>query len=270
MQSLYLPDHDAFIRWHQIGTGRPLICLPGLSMPAMGSFLGLATAAVFADRCFVLIDYLGSGVSDPAANFDATPQTHARSIAAVLDHLGLADCDLFGHSMGGTVGIALAMARPDLVGRLIVGEGNILDGGGAISLKIAGPGCDAFLTGGYAALVEGFRDKAIRGDARAAFFHAAWSAADAATLFGNAAGLVTLPAGFAERFFALTCPRVFLYGAFSHPDATGGPSPDTPDPDLLRAHGVACLTIPDVGHGMMRDNLPAFIPVFQQALSVTG
>ncbi len=270
MHALYIPAHDAFIRWHEVGSGTPLVCLPGLSMPAMAGFLGLATAPEFADRRFILIDYLGSGVSDAPKDFDASPDAHAETVAAVLDHLGLSHVDLFGHSMGGTVGIALALARPDLVGRLIVGEGNVTNGGGAFSLRVAGDGKDAFLNGGYDLLMSGYREKAMAGDARAGFFYSVWSTADPATFYSNAAGLVTLPVGFAEAYFAMSIPRVFLYGAYSHPDATGGPSPDTPDPDLLRRHGITPMTIPDVGHGMMRDNLASFIPVFQEVLAVSS
>jgi pimeloyl-ACP methyl ester carboxylesterase len=68
-------------------------------------------------------DLLGHGGSEkPGGGYSIEGQ--ARLIAAVLDKLGVRNALVVGHSMGGDVAIALATARRDLVGRLVVIDAN--------------------------------------------------------------------------------------------------------------------------------------------------
>jgi 3-oxoadipate enol-lactonase len=48
------------------------------------------------------------------------PLTHARDVAELLDGLGASGAAVIGGSMGGRVALELAIARPDLVGALVV------------------------------------------------------------------------------------------------------------------------------------------------------
>lgn len=259
MRSLYLPDHDAFIRWHEIaGDGPTVVCLPGLSLPAVGSFLSVATSAAARGPRWIMPDYLGSGASDRAAAPPDTIDAHAGCVAAVLDHLGCGAATVVGHSMGGTLGIALALRRPDLVARLIVAEANLTPGGGVATRRIAATGVDAFVADAFPAMLARFRGGAAEGDARAAFFLGAWSTADPRALHANAAMLVGLPESFAEAFLALPIPRTFLYGERSHPRATGQTTPDAPDPGWLEAHRVVTSTVPGCGHDLPLENPDGF------------
>jgi pimeloyl-ACP methyl ester carboxylesterase len=267
MRSLHLPAHDAFIRWHETGgDGATVVCLPGLCFPAVGSFLRVATHRALRDLRWVMVDGLGSGVSDHPAAPLTTLDAHADSVAAALDHLGGAPATVVGHSMGGSVGIALARRRPDLVARLIVAEANLTPGGGAATRKIAASSREDFVTEAFPAMLARCRSAAMAGDARAAFLYGAWRQADPRALHANAAMLVDLPDGFAEGFFALSIPRSFLYGARSHPAATGAATPDAPDPVWLEAHGVATATVPDCGHDLPLENPEGFA----QALIAAG
>jgi len=49
-----------------------------------------------------------------------TIQALARDVIALLDHLGIAEADLFGFSLGGLVAYAVALGAPARVGKLIV------------------------------------------------------------------------------------------------------------------------------------------------------
>jgi pimeloyl-ACP methyl ester carboxylesterase len=52
-------------------------------------------------------------VDDPVVDRTRlTVTVHARTIVAVIDALGLDDCGIVGHSMGGGVGVHVATARP--------------------------------------------------------------------------------------------------------------------------------------------------------------
>ncbi len=141
MKSLYLSEWDSFIRYYEIsGEGRQVVYLAGLSFSILGSMLSVATHPKMRQHRALLVDYLGSGFSDHPENFSYTMEDHARTVASVLDHEGEKGAIVVGHSMGGTVGIMLALSRPDLVSNLIVGEGNVTSGGGAATRRIASHG----------------------------------------------------------------------------------------------------------------------------------
>lgn len=259
LESLYYEEHDAFLRWHRVGRGREvLLCLPGLNIPASWTFLGLAQQPQATGRTMVMVDWFGSGDSDPAPWFSGTLQAQAGVLARLLDYLCYEHVSVVGHSMGGTVGIALALERPDAVGKLVVAEGNVTLGGGAASRKIATMGSEEFEFGGLAAMTDRLRKKAIAGDADAAEFYGAWRLADTKALHANARALVDLPVDFAQRFFALPMPKHFIYGADSVPANSNEATPDAPDPDWLRANGVNVHVVPDAGHMMVRQNPAGF------------
>lgn len=259
MGELTLADCGAAIRWSETGDGRPLVLLPGLSMPVWPTFEGLVRDPRFAGRRLVLIDFLGSGASDHPADFEGSLASHARSVAAVLGHLGLERVDLLGHSMGGTVGIRLALDRPDLVGRLAVAEANFEPGGGMASRRVVREDRDAFVAGGFDRMLDELRDKGLDGLARG------WAGADPATLWSAAHALVHLDPGFRDAFLALSIPRAFLVGERS---LGNGPAPDVPDPGMLAAAGIEVGIVPEAGHAMMHDNPEGFARALLAALPV--
>lgn len=267
MNSLHLPEWNAFIRWHEVGQGAPILCLPGLSMPAVGSFLAMVTRPAFAGRRIIMLDYLGSGRSDTSSDFDFSLASHARSIAAVLEHLGLTSVDIIGHSMGGSVAIQLALDRPDLVGHIVLGEANVTSGGGEMTRSIAQGGLPAFLGTGHAALIADLTKAGHGGKDRAAFLAGSWSQADPRGLYENSAMLVDLPEGFADRYLALPHAKTFVYCDQTHPHSAGGTMPDAPDPVWLSDKGVAIVTVPDAAHSMFLDNPGGAAPLIAGALA---
>lgn len=68
-------------------------------------------------RC-VAIDRPGTGWSDAAAPGAAGITGHAASAAAVIEALGGGPALVVGHSLGGAIGLRLALDRPDLVAGL--------------------------------------------------------------------------------------------------------------------------------------------------------
>ena len=256
MSFLYLEEFDATIRWVDIGSGAPILFLPGLSMPVAAGFAAVAADPALQGRRKILLDYLGSGQSDHPTGFDYALESHVKTVLRVLDHLNIPSVDLVGHSMGGTVGIFLALDQPDRVRSLLVGEGNVDPGGGVMSLRVSQDGQDAFLAGGYAALLNALQAKARQGAGGADRLFAGWQHADPRGIYGNAKALVDLPEDTFSRFAALPMPRTFVYGAHN---LTGAFTPDVPDPDRLKAHGITPLTVPDAGHAMMLDNHAGFM-----------
>ena len=99
----------------------PLICLHGIT--AQHRAFSATARHLGPSRGLVGVDLRGRGDSDKPESDYGLP-THASDVVRVLDHLGLEDAVLLGHSMGAFVAIKTALASPDRVRALV-----LLDGG---------------------------------------------------------------------------------------------------------------------------------------------
>lgn len=67
----------------------------------------------------IAMDLLGHGGSEkPSSGY--TPENQARVVAEVLERLEVSDATVVGHSLGGSVGVALTEQSPRLVERLVI------------------------------------------------------------------------------------------------------------------------------------------------------
>ncbi|HEX4738925.1 MAG TPA: alpha/beta fold hydrolase [Allosphingosinicella sp.] len=115
------PD-GAELAWHETGEGRPIVLLHGLFSNAETNWIKFGHAAAIAARGFrvVMPDLRAHGESakphDPAAY---PPDILAADGLALIAHLGLADYDLGGYSLGARTSVRMVIdgARPR---RLIV------------------------------------------------------------------------------------------------------------------------------------------------------
>ena len=96
-----------------------LVVLPGLSVQ---SVMGLASAVEDAYR--ILADDFTVYVFDRRKDLPATysMQEMARDTEAALEALGLERACIFGASQGGMLAMRIAIERPELVGKLILGS----------------------------------------------------------------------------------------------------------------------------------------------------
>jgi pimeloyl-ACP methyl ester carboxylesterase len=102
------------------GTGRPLVLLHGGLMTIDLNF-GSLLEPLAAHRQVIAVELQGHGHT---ADTDRpmTIEALAADVVALLDHLGIAEADLFGFSLGGLVAYAVALDAPSRVGKLIVGS----------------------------------------------------------------------------------------------------------------------------------------------------
>ena len=99
----------------------PLVCLHGIT--AQHRAFNAPARHLGPSRGLVGVDLRGRGDSDkPESGYGLA--THAADVVRVLDHLGLEDAVLLGHSMGAFVAMKTALAYPDRVRALV-----LLDGG---------------------------------------------------------------------------------------------------------------------------------------------
>ena len=252
MKSLFLSEFDTTIRYHEIkGEGRPVIYLAALSLPSLPNFLFIATHPAMAGRHSILIDYLGVGHSDHPEGFDYSLENHAKTIADVLDHENLKNCIVIGHSMGGTVGILLAMDRPDLVSHLFVCEGNLISGGGAATLRNTSVSEDVFANEFFPKMLDNWQKEGAGGDEMAAWRAGVWKDVSFRGMHKNSAALVNLNDELKSSFFKLPMKCTFVYGEHSLPENTGKITPDAPNPNELLANGISVGVVPNVGHMMV-------------------
>ncbi len=71
------------------------------------------------------LDFMGHGRSAPLAEPVPTWESYLADAITVSEYFGLSGAAVFGFSMGGAIALALALARPDVVGRLAVHGVNV-------------------------------------------------------------------------------------------------------------------------------------------------
>lgn len=112
---------DGFLMdYFRFGEGeKTLVILPGLSVKSI-LLSAEGVAAGFRPYTEDYTTYVFDRPKDPPAGYSI--RDLARDTAEAFDRLGLRDVDLYGASMGPMIGQVLAMERPDLVHKLVMGS----------------------------------------------------------------------------------------------------------------------------------------------------
>ena len=193
----------------------------------------------------MLIDLLGHGYSDRPVDFAYTREEHARTIVALIDGLGVAECGLVGHSMGGAIAVHVAAARPAVVSLLVVAEPAIDPGG---EPPFEGQTEDQFVSRGFSDLLQAQSMEAETNPHGIRAAHLGITRlVDPRALHreGDSLARGTTPS-VRSLLGRLEMPRWYLHGALSDPE-----------PDLesdLTAMGVSWKVIPKTGHQMGLQN----------------
>lgn len=248
------------VAWTEATPAVPADRLPVAILHGLGSssreFTWLAALRDFAHRRLVMIDIPGFGDSDKPDAWSYAIEAQADLIAMLLDQVPDGPVALVGHSMGGSIGIALVSRHPRLVDRLIVAEPNLDPGTGSLSGHIARQSEPGFVRRGYDRLIYQTQREAARGDRVAGRFLVTLKQASPLAMHRAA---VSLRAGraptFREQLESLAIPRTLIWGANTPPL----------EPPLLDP-AIAIETIPDAGHVMMTEQPAAFADAVSRAL----
>ena len=245
LAALRLSD-GAFLRYLEVpGDDPPVIWLHGWQCSSTGELMPAAVQPSLARRRSLLVDLLGHGYSDKPHDFAYTLVEHARTVVELIDALGLHDCALVGHSMGGEIAIRVAAARPQIVSTLVMVEGTVDPHGEDV---FDGQGEDEFVRSGFADLIASQRATAEGDPTSTAAVHLgitelleprAVFRADVSMRDGHDPSARLL-------LTKLSMQRWYLRGEFSEPE---------PDFDAFLADiGVSLVQVPHTGHAMGLQN----------------
>ena len=122
-----LPDGRE-VEWEAVGEGPPLLWIEG--GPGLPAHLARPDVRLFADRFRAyLVNAPGCGRSSPPATVDGySLDAHVRYFDETRRELGLDRLTLMGHSWGGLVALAVALAVPAAIERVVVIDGYAGDG----------------------------------------------------------------------------------------------------------------------------------------------
>lgn len=123
-------NHGASLFYETSGAGRPLLLIAGLAsdMASWGPLPPLLTG-----RQLIMIDNRGCGRTQSTGEIRIADM--ADDCRALLDHLGIAEVDIVGHSMGGMIGLLLAAAAPERVRRIVTMTSGVIAPSKRILLK---------------------------------------------------------------------------------------------------------------------------------------
>jgi pimeloyl-ACP methyl ester carboxylesterase len=230
------------IRLHDLaGDGPPLVFIHGLGCASSCDYPAVARAPALRGRRALLVDLPGYGFSDKPASFSYGIDAHATIVCDLLELLDIGKADLFGHSMGGAIAIAVATRRRDLLRRLILSEPNLDSGGGVFSRAIASRTEEDYVSRGHAADV---RHAVASGNA---VWASSMAVASPLAVHRDAASLVlgTDPTWRTQLHDLTGLARTVLFGERNLPDD---------DYTRLPELGIGVDVVPSAGHSMAVDN----------------
>lgn len=255
MKAVFLPAQRAFLRYVEIpGTDPPLLWLHGWQCTSTGELLETAVQPALAGRRSLLVDFLGHGYSDRPSSFTYSLDDHAATIVALIDALGLADCGVVGHSMGGSVAIRVAAARPDVVSLLVLAEGGpeITTPAPDYAGMLGGQSESDFVATGYPQPLVDLADSGVADPTSVPAVHIGITRlVDPRAIQREAASMdQDDERAQADALVSLRIPRWYLHGELSDPE---------PDYEkFLDAAGVGFRIVPGVGHPMGLQNASGF------------
>jgi pimeloyl-ACP methyl ester carboxylesterase len=159
--------------------------------------------------------------------------------------------------MGGSIAIALAGARPDLVSGLVVAECNFDPEDATFSRTIIDQAAseEDYVSRGHAEMIAQAKGWAAAEPVLGSF-PGTLRAADPRAVYRCSAALVECH--LRETFFGLSMPRTYIFGAQTLPHH---------HEPLLEAGGVPMAVVPEAGHMMPGENPEAFTAIIASTIS---
>jgi pimeloyl-ACP methyl ester carboxylesterase len=116
-QTGYAPVNGLQMYYEIHGNGEPLVLLHG-SFGAIDLWGPILTTLAETHQV-IAVELQGHGHTADIIDRPLSYEQMADDVAALMDHLAIAQADLVGYSMGGTTGLQLAIRHPDQVHKLV-------------------------------------------------------------------------------------------------------------------------------------------------------
>ncbi|WP_375121557.1 alpha/beta fold hydrolase [Variovorax sp. WS11] len=228
---------------HRAGPLEPIVFLHGFGS-TKEDYADIVRYSAFAGHPFLAYDAPGCGETRCADLSRISIPFLSETALAVIRTVGFERFHLVGHSMGGLTALMLAHAHPHRILSFVDIEGNIAPEDCFLSRQIVDhprENAEQFL--------DDFIERARHAPAYASALYAASlrHKVRAAAVRGVFESMVELSdnAGLVEKFLALPCPRMFMYG---EQNASLSYLPH------IQAQGVRLSEIPRCGHFPMYSN----------------
>jgi pimeloyl-ACP methyl ester carboxylesterase len=213
--------NDVELEYEVRGEGEPVLLIHGAHIAnAMTPLLDEPSLEGFQLIHYQRRGYAGSSRPPGPSSVEA----HADDSAGLLDHLGIADAHVAGHSSGAVVALELGVRHPDRALSLALLEPALLSGpAGAAFMEVMAPLVASYEAGDPAGAVDGFLALiGRRDDWRATIERAVpggveQAERDAATFFENELPVFAAWTFGPHRASAITCPVLSVLGADSGP-----------------------------------------------------
>ncbi len=241
MKAFEVRELAASLMYHDIpGSGAPIVFIHGLGCASSCDYPVVASQPMLAGRHMILVDLLGSGFSDRPRHFDYTIESHARIAANLISEICPEPIDLFGHSMGGAIAIAMAARLGPKVRRIALGEPNLDPGGGTFSSQIAAMSESDYVRQGHEQTARIARTDGYQIWANSLARSAAFAVHREAT---------SLVAGskpsWRDMLYGMTIAKTVIFGERSLPSA---------DAECLPHYACAVEIVANAGHSMALEN----------------
>ena len=249
MRTFPVPGVDALLCYHDLPGDEPtIVFLHGLGAASSEEFMQTVRHPLLTSFRMLLVDFLGFGFSERPLEYAYSMEDHADSVAELLRHIDVRTAHVVGHSMGGSVAIALAMRHTHLVGSLIVAEGNLDPGIGTASAQIAKWSEEDYIRDGHLAFVGEFARMVADVPGYGGIVRTMALTSPHAMHRSARSLLAERTPTFRQGLEDLRMPRTYLIGERS---------PDFPEARWPR-NGVNVVIVADAGHVMNVDNPDGF------------
>ena len=226
---------NEILRTTTVGSGAPLVLIPGIFGSAFGYRMLIAPLAERGYRTIV-VEPLGYGWSSHPKDADYSFAAQSGRVSQALDSLGVTGALVVAQSSGAAIAFRLAVARPDLVRGLLS-----LDGGPSESA--ATPGMKKAFKFGGGLVKFALDESALRHDVRREIVRnsgdttwitdaviRAYTAGQTADISGSIDAFQRMskakePTSLADQLHQCTMPVRLLVGTVTHPaEVTRGPA----------------------------------------------
>lgn len=162
---------QGILHYESIGRGQPIILLHGwINSWDVWREQMIALANTKRFRVYAL-DFWGFGDSSTSSNGNSTAvfkiDSYVEMVYQFMDNLGIRKAPIFGHSMGGTVALQMALTHPDRVVKVAVVGAPIVGTSLNPILQLAGYGSIAKLVWRYPLLLHSIMRILLAGDSTA-------------------------------------------------------------------------------------------------------